>query len=88
LPVPLVLHGSSGVPDEELARAVTAGMRKINIGTALNVAYTHGVRQFLDGDPQAVDPRKYLADARTEMARVVQHMLHTISGIPAADLPG
>ncbi|MET0492980.1 MAG: class II fructose-bisphosphate aldolase, partial [Actinoplanes sp.] len=78
-PVPLVLHGSSGVPDEELARAVTAGMRKINIGTALNIAYTHGVRQFLDGDPKTVDPRKYLADARTEMAQVVEHMLHTIS---------
>jgi fructose-bisphosphate aldolase, class II len=79
LPVPLVLHGSSGVPDEELARAVTAGMRKINIGTALNIAYTHGVRQFLDRDPKTVDPRKYLADARTEMAEVVRHMLHTIS---------
>jgi len=79
LPVPLVLHGSSGVPDEELARAVTAGMRKINIGTALNIAYTHGVRQFLDRDPKTVDPRKYLADARTEMAQVVEHMLHTIS---------
>jgi len=88
LPVPLVLHGSSGVPDEELARAVTAGMRKINIGTALNMAYTHGVRHFLDRDPKVVDPRKYLADARTEMARVVQHLLHTISGSPAADLPG
>jgi fructose-bisphosphate aldolase class II len=88
LPVPLVLHGSSGVPDQELARAVTAGMRKINIGTALNMAYTHGVRQFLDRDPKAVDPRKYLADARTEMARVVQHLLHTITGSLAADLPG
>jgi fructose-bisphosphate aldolase, class II len=79
LPVPLVLHGSSGVPDDELTRAVTAGMRKINIGTALNVAYTHGVRHFLDHDPKTVDPRKYLTDARTEMARVVKHLLHTIS---------
>jgi fructose-bisphosphate aldolase, class II len=80
LPVPLVLHGSSGVPDEELARAVTAGMRKINIGTALNIAYTHGVRQFLEQDAKTVDPRKYLTGARTEMAQVVRHLLHTISG--------
>jgi fructose-bisphosphate aldolase class II len=80
LPVPLVLHGSSGVPDEELARAVTAGMRKINVGTALNIAYTHGVRQFLNQDTETVDPRKYLTGARTEMAEVVKHLLHTISG--------
>lgn len=80
LPVPLVLHGSSGVPDEELTRAVAAGMRKINIGTALNIAYTRGVRQFLDRDAKVVDPRKYLAEARTEMARVVEHLLRTIAG--------
>jgi fructose-bisphosphate aldolase, class II len=80
LPVPLVLHGSSGVPDEELARAVTAGMRKINIGTALNMAYTRSVRHSLDADPKVVDPRKYLAGARTEMAAVVGHLLHTITG--------
>jgi fructose-bisphosphate aldolase class II len=80
LPVPLVLHGSSGVPDEELTRAVAAGMRKINVGTALNIAYTHGVRRFLDHDAKTVDPRKYLTGARTEMAQVVKHLLRTISG--------
>jgi fructose-bisphosphate aldolase class II len=79
LPVPLVLHGSSGVPDEELARAVTAGMRKINIGTALNIAYTRGVRDRLSQDAKVVDPRKYLTAARTEMVQVVEHLLRTIS---------
>ena len=79
LPVPLVLHGSSGVPDEELARAVIAGMRKINIGTALNIAYTRGVRDRLSQDAKVVDPRKYLTDARTEMVQVVEHLLRTIS---------
>jgi fructose-bisphosphate aldolase class II len=80
VPVPLVLHGSSGVPDEDLSRAVAAGIRKINIGTALNIAYTHGVREFLDRDATVVDPRKYLARARTEMAGVVRHLLATVSG--------
>src|SRR3954452_1950637 len=45
--VPLVLHGSSGVPDVELTGAVRAGMRKINVGTALNIAYTAAVRERL-----------------------------------------
>lgn len=80
VPVPLVLHGSSGVPDEELARAVEAGMRKINVGTALNVAYTRNVRQALDSDPAMVDPRKYLAGARAAMAHEVSRLLRTIGG--------
>jgi fructose-bisphosphate aldolase class II len=79
VPVPLVLHGSSGVPDQDLSRAVAAGIRKINIGTALNIAYTHGVREFLDHDATVVDPRKYLARTRTEMAGVVRHLLATVS---------
>src|SRR5450756_2742270 len=40
VPVPLVLHGSSGVPDASIAEAARHGMVKINIGTALNIAYT------------------------------------------------
>jgi fructose-bisphosphate aldolase, class II len=80
VPVPLVLHGSSGVPDQDLARAVTAGIRKVNIGTALNIAYTHGVRAILDHDASVVDPRKYLSRTRTEMTEVVRHLLATVSG--------
>jgi fructose-bisphosphate aldolase class II len=80
VPVPLVLHGSSGVTDEDLSRAVAAGIRKVNIGTALNIAYTHGVREFLDHDATAVDPRKYLARSRAEMAGVVRHLLSAVSG--------
>ncbi|MEV4872765.1 class II fructose-bisphosphate aldolase [Streptomyces syringium] len=80
VPVPLVLHGSSGVPDTELRRAVAAGMVKINVGTALNTAFTAAVRAFLEAHPQAVDPRKYLAPAREAMARTVAGFLRTVSG--------
>lgn len=71
VPVPLVLHGSSGVPDAVLAEAVAAGIRKVNIGTALNVAGTAALRSGLAGD--AVDPRPALAAARDAMADVVAH---------------
>ena len=47
VPVPLVLHGSSGVPDEGLTAAVAAGMTKINIATQLNKAFTAAVRGCL-----------------------------------------
>ncbi|MET9646624.1 class II fructose-bisphosphate aldolase [Streptomyces syringium] len=80
VPVPLVLHGSSGVPDAELRRAVAAGMVKINVGTALNAAFTGAVRAFLETRPSAVDPRTYLAPAREAMARTVAGFLRTVSG--------
>jgi fructose-bisphosphate aldolase class II len=73
VPVPLVLHGSSGVPDEELRAAVAAGIVKVNIGTALNKSFTGAVRQVLAADDALVDPRKYLAPARAAMADTVRH---------------
>lgn len=78
VPVPLVLHGSSGVPDEEIRRAVAAGMVKINVGTALNTAFTGAVRAFLETDPLTVDPRKYLVPARQAMAGTVAGFLRLL----------
>lgn len=77
--VPLVLHGSSGVPDEELRRAVRGGMAKINIGTALNTAFTGSVRATLDNRPDIVDPRKYLSSARDAMADTVAAALRVLA---------
>ena len=79
LPVPLVLHGSSGVPLDGLHRAVEAGIRKVNVGTALNVAMTGAIRRTLDADAQLVDPRKYLAPARDDVARAVGAILDVVS---------
>jgi len=69
--VPLVLHGSSGVRDDELVRAVRAGMVKVNIGTALNLAFTGAVADHLERSPETVDPRIYLTVARDGMADCV-----------------
>ncbi len=80
LDVPLVLHGSSGVPDADLTKAVAAGMVKVNIGTALNTAFTGSVRAFLAGDPKSVDPRRYLAPARDAMADTVARVLAALTG--------
>lgn len=73
--VPLVLHGSSGVPVAQLREASEAGIRKINVGTALNVAFTSEVRRVLEADVQLTDPRKYLSLARDAVADVVEGLL-------------
>ena len=80
VPVPLVLHGSSGVPDDELRRAVGAGIAKVNVGTALNIAMTRAVRDALSADPAVVDPRKYLGPGRDAIAISVRELLAVISG--------
>jgi len=77
VPVPLVLHGSSGVADEDLRRAVRAGITKVNVGTILNVAFTGAVREQLV-DPRMVDPRKYLAPAREAVSDTVASILRVL----------
>jgi fructose-bisphosphate aldolase class II len=79
VPVPLVLHGSSGVPDEGLRAAVAAGIVKVNVGTALNVAFTDAVRRGLSADPAVLDPRKYVALGRDAMAATVARFLAALS---------
>jgi fructose-bisphosphate aldolase class II len=73
--VPLVLHGSSGVSDPDLERAVKAGMSKINIATHLNNVFTHEIRQVLEANSKLVDPRKYIAPGRDSVAAEVARLL-------------
>lgn len=77
LEVPLVLHGSSGVPLDQMTAAVQAGMRKVNVGTALNIAYTGAIRRYLQSTDK-VDPRPYLDAARQ---CIVEAILPTIRAV-------
>ena len=78
--VPLVLHGSSGVDDDGIRAAVAAGIRKVNVGTALNLAGTAALRAELARHPDAVDPRASTAASRAAMADVVEHFCRVIAG--------
>ncbi|WP_328946276.1 ketose-bisphosphate aldolase [Streptomyces sp. NBC_00250] len=80
LDVPLVLHGSSGVDDSDLAKAVAAGMTKVNISTHLNKLFTRTVRERLQASPEAADPRKYLGPARDTVAAEVARLLNVLAG--------
>ena len=84
--VPLVLHGSSGVPDQALAAAIAAGMTKINIATQLNKVYTAAIRARLAADQALVDPRRYCAAGREAIAAEVRRLLGVLGA--AAGLPG
>lgn len=77
--VPLVLHGSSGVNDEDLQRAVRAGMRKINISTHLNQLFTQAIARYMSENPKTVDPRKYIGYARDLMSDEVARLLRLLA---------
>lgn len=76
--VPLVLHGSSGVNDADIAQGIRFGLSKINVATQLNVAFSNAVRSSLNGQ---ADPRKYLGPARDAMQAVVAERLRFFSEV-------
>ncbi|MFL4475318.1 ketose-bisphosphate aldolase [Paeniglutamicibacter sp. MACA_103] len=82
LDVPLVLHGSSGVSDENLVAAIDAGMTKINVSTHLNGFFTRAVREYLEENPSVVDSRKYMARGRDAMATEAARLLRLFAGQP------
>lgn len=72
IPVPVVLHGGSGVPDEMIRKSILAGVGKINVNTENQVACTEAIREVLAKDSKVYDPRKYLTPARQAMVEVVK----------------
>ncbi|MGP9538023.1 class II fructose-bisphosphate aldolase [Brachybacterium sp. AOP43-C2-M15] len=75
VPVPLVLHGSSGVADEDMQAAIRAGMTKINVSTHLNAMYTGAVREHLSEHPHEVDTRRWMRAGRETGAAEAQRLL-------------
>ncbi|MCF6461184.1 class II fructose-1,6-bisphosphate aldolase [Clostridium sp. Cult3] len=71
LDIPLVLHGSSGVPEESIKKAVSLGINKINIDTDLRVAFSNAIKDFIKENPDNIDPRKILGPAKEAMKEAV-----------------
>ena len=69
--VPLVLHGTSGVPDDTVRQCIARGMCKVNYATDLRIAFTEGVRAYLQDNPAAYDPKKYGAAGRERVKAYV-----------------
>ena len=73
--VPLVLHGTSGVPDETVKECITRGMCKVNYATDLRIAFTEGVKEYLQKDPKVYDPKKYGAAGREKVRQYVMQKI-------------
>jgi len=98
---PIVLHGSSsvpqdfvakvnqfggampnaiGVPEEQLRKAASMSVCKINIDSDLRLAMTASIREYMAGNPSHFDPRQYLKPARSAIKEMVKHKLINVLG--------
>ncbi len=68
---PLVLHGASGVPDEDVRRCIELGITKVNVATELKIAFADAVKQYFIENPTANDPRHYIIPGKKAMREVV-----------------
>lgn len=75
LPVPLVLHGASGLTDEDIRDCVKRGICKVNFATELRIAYTGELKDYLKKDDHVIDPKKYSAEAREAVKRQVMQRM-------------
>jgi fructose-bisphosphate aldolase class II len=81
VPVPLVLHGSSGASDETIMSAIRSGITKVNVSTHLNGFFTDAVRRSLAEHPEVVDSRKYVREGRAAVTAEAARLL-TLFAVP------
>ncbi len=66
--VPLVLHGGSGIPQDQIEKAITMGISKVNVNTEFQIAFAKATRQYIedgkDQEGKGFDPRKLLAPGK------------------------
>lgn len=82
--VPLVLHGSSGVSEDALKKAISLGISKINIDTDLRIAFAEGVKNFIKDNPDNIDPRKILAPAKEQMKAKIKEKMEIFGSVNKA----
>ncbi|MCF7944835.1 MAG: class II fructose-bisphosphate aldolase [Spirochaetia bacterium] len=79
LNVPLVLHGSSGVTDEELGKIIKTSFGKINIGTVLRRTFTQGIKNTLSSQPNLMDHLKLLEISGKDVSEKVKNKISILN---------
>lgn len=83
--IPLVLHGASGVPDDTVMECIRRGISKVNFATELRIAYSDGIKQYLEKNPDAFDPKKYCAVGMENVTKVVKEKIKICGSENKAD---
>lgn len=84
--VPLVLHGGSGTPEDQVAEACRCGINKVNISSEFKHAYYQSVKDFILANPEKVSPTLVLKDAVVQVRQVVHRKIETFGSAGKASL--
>lgn len=82
--VPLVLHGTSGVPDEQVTECIKRGICKVNYATDLRIAFTKGIKAYMAGHPEEFDPKKYAASGMEEVKKYIMQKMKVVGSVGRA----
>ena len=74
------LADAIGIPEDQLRKAATKAVCKINVDSDLRLALTAGIREYFDANPQHFDPRPYLSPARAYIKEIVAHKIKDVFG--------
>lgn len=75
LPIPLVLHGGTGIPKEDIKKAINSGISKININTELQNVWSKAVRKYLEENSEVYDPRKIINSGETAIKNKIKEFI-------------
>lgn len=78
LNIPLVLHGGTGIPDEDIVRSIECGITKININTELQTVWNDEIRKYLINNKEIYDPRKIIGSGEEKIKNVISNKLHLL----------
>ncbi len=73
--IPLVLHGASGLSEEDVRRCIGEGICKVNFATELRIAYSQAVSQTFEQKPDVFDPKVYGKAARLQVQKLVENWM-------------
>lgn len=76
--IPMVIHGCSGVSDDDVRRAVSLGINKVNVATEYNLAFTDGLREFTTSRPEEFFPMEPLKAAMERVESIARERIHVL----------
>ena len=82
--IPIVLHGASGIPDDDVKKSTGLGICKVNFATELRDAFTKGVKEYLEKNPEVFDPKKYNGAGREKVKELIKHKMHVLNSVHKA----
>ncbi len=75
IPIPLVLHGGSGIPDDQIKKAISCGIAKINVNTDLQIVWSKAVRKYLNENENIYDPRKIIGSGELSIKQRIDEIV-------------